>query len=268
MRIQRTFFSYEARTNDNVKLVLIGTVFWQVKNVSAMVLRTGDPAGDVWHHSRSSFIQSMSNTSFDNFMGGFNQLAKSAFQREVGDGFYADRGVELQSMEVTRFEAVENETKATLRSINEETINQITLLKKQEGENAVKLAKMRAEMLIEKESAQSELMLEELKTNLIRTRADNGLIQKKIDAEAAAQPYAQLAKTFVAALNETGVPVASGLKLYQTLQEAEHHNVDTQNLAQGKATLFLTSSDVKLNIRELSLGEGNRSENGKHYHDL
>merc|ERR1712190_97496 len=148
MRIQRTYYSYEVRTNDNVQLMLMGTIFWRVDNVSGMILGTADPAGDVWHHSRSAFIQACSNTTFDKFMSSFNQLAKSAFEQEAQDGFYAQRGVKLESMEVTRFEAVDEETKATLRRINEETTNQITLLKKQEGEKAVRKAKLRADIAL------------------------------------------------------------------------------------------------------------------------
>merc|ERR1711998_796447 len=110
--------------------------------------------------------------------------------------------------------------------INEETTNQIALLKKQEGENA-------------------ELRLEGQKTSLIETRVGNDLLQKQADAEVDAQPFAQHAKSFIQALNETGVSVSSGLSLYRVLQEAEHHNEDTKNIASGNAHLFLTSNDVK-----------------------
>ena len=47
-------------------------------------------------------------------------------------------------MIIEYIEAVDEETKDTLKKINEETTNQITLLKKQEGENAVRAAKMRS----------------------------------------------------------------------------------------------------------------------------
>merc|ERR1712072_1137453 len=115
----------------------------------------------------------------------------------------------------------------TLRRINEETTNQITLLKKQEGQNE--------------------------------------LIQKKVEAEGNSQPFAQHAKSFVAALNETGVSVSHGMQLYHTLKQAEHHNVDTKNLASGRATMFLSSEDMKLNIRDVNLG-WNGSNDGEHDH--
>jgi regulator of protease activity HflC (stomatin/prohibitin superfamily) len=254
MRIQRTFYSYAVRTSDNVELMLMGTIFWRVDNISKMILGTSDPSGDVWHHCRSSFMQAVSNTSFDSFMGSFNSLAKEAYVHDIADGFYTERGVFLLSMEVTRFEAVDSETKATLKRINEETTKQITLLKKQEGENAVLAAKMRSDIVLEEEQTQAELRLEGQKTSLIRTRIGNDLLQKKADAEGAAQTFAQRAKSFIGALNETGVSVSSGLSLYRTLQEAEHHNTDTKNLGSGKTHLFLTSDDVQLNVRSLNLG--------------
>jgi regulator of protease activity HflC (stomatin/prohibitin superfamily) len=269
MRIQRTFYSYAVRTSDNVELMLMGTIFWRVENVTKMILGTSDASGDVWHHSRSSFMQAVSNVSFDAFMGSFNSLAKDAYNHDVADGFYAERGVSLLSMEVTRFEAVDKETKATLRKINEETTNQITLLKKQEGTNAVRAAKMRSDIALAEEQTSAELKLEGHKTNLIRTRIGNELLQKRADAEGEAQPFAQHAKSFIAALNETGVDVSSGLGLYRTLQKAEHHNADTKNLASGNAKLFLTSNDVKLNLRNLNLGGSNSSsDNGVYPCDL
>merc|ERR1712185_688328 len=99
------------------------------------------------------------------------------------------------------------------------------------------------------EQTQAELRLEGHKTSLIRTRIGNDLLQKRADAEGEAQPFAQHAKSFISALNETGVDISSGLGLYRTLQQAKHYNKDTKNIASGKATLFLTSQDVKLNLR-------------------
>merc|ERR1712072_777091 len=267
MRIQRTFYSYVVRTNDNVQLMLMGTIFWRVGNVTRMILGTSDPSGDVWHHCRSSFMQAVSNTSFDSFMGSFNSLAKDAYHRDVADGFYTERGVELLSMEVTRFEAVDAETKATLRQINEETTKQITLLKKQEGENAVEQAKMRSDIALAKEQAEAELDLEAHKTKLIQTRGENMLIEAKMQAEGDAQPFALHAQSFIGALNETGVSVSNGLELYRTLRYAEHHNIDTKNLASGKASLFLASKDVGLKFRHLNLGQGASGSNGQHDHD-
>merc|ERR1719387_310753 len=170
-------------------------------------------------------------------------------------------------MEVTRFQAIDEETRNTLQQINDETTNQMTLLKKQEGQNAVAAAKMRSDITLQEEQTRAELNLELHKSELIKIRQQNLLMGKKMEAEADAQPFAQHAKSFISALNETGVSVSNGLELYRFLKEAEHHNTDTENLASGKATLFLTSQDVKLNIRDLNLGANSSSDfHGEHDH--
>merc|ERR1740123_791398 len=79
MRARKMFFAYEVRTSDNVKLSLEGTIFWQVKDVTIMVSRTADPEGDVWHHARSALIQSVSKSTLDQFMSGFNNITSQAF---------------------------------------------------------------------------------------------------------------------------------------------------------------------------------------------
>lgn len=268
MRIQRTFYSYVVRTNDNVELSLMGTIFWRVMNVTQMILGTPDPSGDVWLHCRSSFMQAVSNTSFNSFMGTFNTLAEQAYRRDVSDGFYDERGIALLSLEVTRFEAVDDETRETLRQINEETTRQITLLKKQEGENAILAAKMRSDIALEEEQTVAQLRLEGQKTDLIQTRIGNNLLEKKAEAEGEAQPFAQHAASFVSALNNTGLSVTSGMQLYKALREAEQNTKDMQALSQGRATLFLTSSDVKLNLRNLNLGQGPNSSQGEYNREL
>merc|ERR1712014_283697 len=128
---------------------------------------------------------------------------------------------------------------------------------------------MRADIALEEEQTRAEEKLEAHKLSLIRIRAENVLTQKKMEAEGLAQPFAQHAKSFISALNETGLSATRASDLYRAFKEAEYHNVDTANLAAGKATLFLTSQDVKLNIRDLNLGGANSSSaDGEHRHDL
>merc|ERR1739845_325534 len=116
---------------------------------------------------------------------------------------------------------------------------------------------MRSDIALAEEQTQAELALEGHKTNLIRTRMGNNLLQRRAEAEGEAQPFAQHAASFISALNETGISLPSSLGLYRELQQAKHHNQDTENLASGKATMFLTSQDVKLNIKDLNIGGPN-----------
>merc|ERR1719379_399150 len=99
MRMRKMFFSYEVRTSDNVKLYLEGTIFWKVQNVPLMINATSDPEGDVWHHARSALIQAVSRNTLQQFMKKFNEITMKAFDSQAADGFYAGRGVVLESME-------------------------------------------------------------------------------------------------------------------------------------------------------------------------
>ena len=54
-------------------------------------------------------------------MAGFNNLTKATYDSQAADSFYSDRGVELQSLEITRFDSVDNETALVLQNIIKET---------------------------------------------------------------------------------------------------------------------------------------------------
>lgn len=83
MRARHIFLTYEVRTSDNVKLVLEGTIFWQVKNVQTLVSATADPEGDVWHHARSALIEAVSNATLADFMSVFNGIVMDSFRRQA-----------------------------------------------------------------------------------------------------------------------------------------------------------------------------------------
>jgi len=135
MRARHIFFKYEVRTSDNVKLILEGTIFWRVTNVTTMISATADPEGDVWHHARSALIEAVSNATLADFMSGFNGIVMESFRRQSQDGFYFVRGVELQSMELTRFDCADKETAQILQKIIQETTNRINKLTAQQSEN-------------------------------------------------------------------------------------------------------------------------------------
>lgn len=110
LRARTIFFKHEVRTYDNVRMNLEGTIFWQVHDLPKMINATDDPEGDVWHHARSALIEAVSNTTLATFMAGFNGIVMEASRKQSGDGFYAERGVELQSMEVTRYDCTDEKT--------------------------------------------------------------------------------------------------------------------------------------------------------------
>merc|ERR1719456_1410409 len=242
LRAQYMTFDYEVRTSDNVRLHLEGTVFWHVTDVPKMVHATPDPMGDVWHHTRSTLIQAVSQATLEQFMEGFNNIVAQAFNSEAKDSFYKDRGVKVQSMEVTRFECVDQKTAEVLQEIIQETTNRINRLQAQESENDVAAAKLR-----------SEIKLEKQRTELIQTRSENMRLESEVQGQSTGLTVAMDAATFLGPTLSKVVPnLSDRLELYKLHQELESRNKDTKSLSSGNANLFMTPEDMKL---KLQMGE-------------
>jgi len=242
LRAQKMFFNYEVRTGDNVKLRLEGTIFWQVKDVAAMISMTSDPSGDISQHARSALIQGVSKVPLSTFMSDFNNITTEAFRTQASDGFYAERGVELQSMELTRFDCVDEETAAVLQQIIQETTNRINELQKADSENEVRSAHMKADIALERQ-----------RTDLIRTKAENSRLEAEMAGQADGTKLMKSASTFIDGLNTSLPSVDARVELYRLHETTKGRNTDTQNLASGSAKLFLTPQDLNL---KLQMGSG------------
>merc|ERR1711977_305445 len=239
LRSQYMTFNYEVRTSDNVRLRLEGTVFWRVVDVPKMVHATPDPMGDVWHHTRSTLIQAVSQATLEKFMEGFNNIVMEAFQAEAADSFYKDRGVEVQSMEVTRFACEDQKTAEVLQQIIQETTNRINRLQAQESENDVAAAKLSAEIKLEKQ-----------RTELIQTRSENMRLESQVQGQSTGLTVAMDAATFLGPTLSKVVPnLEDRIGLYKLQKQLESRNKDTASLASGKATLFMTPEDMKLKLQ-------------------
>merc|ERR1719199_1997550 len=96
---------------------------WQLLDVPLMVSFTSDPAGDVWHHSRSALIQAVSQSNLSRFMESFNNITMEALNAQATDGFYSGRGLVLNRMELTQYETTDPETQVILQKIIQESTN-------------------------------------------------------------------------------------------------------------------------------------------------
>lgn len=243
LRARMVFFHYEVRTSDNVKLMLAGTIFWQVMDVRKMVAATGDPAGDVWQHSRSALIQAVSKADLAVFMADFNNITMEAATAQAADGFYAERGVRVISMELTSFEPIYPATKETLEQIIQETTNRINRLQQQESENDVKKAKLSADIVIERQRGE-----------LIRAQAENEKLLASSSGEAAGAELAQGAAGFVDGMLASIPNLTTRIELYKMHKQLQNQNDNTRNLALGNATLFVTPEDIDLKLSNLRFG--------------
>lgn len=238
LRTRKIFFSYEVSTSDNVKLRLDGTIFWKVSSVGKMINTTSDPEGDVWHHSRSALIQAVSKTTLQNFMASFSNISADAYKLQATDGFYDERGVILQSMELTRFDTVDESTSKILQQIIQETINRINRLQVQESSNEVREAAMQADIELEKQ-----------RTALIETKSKNAKLEAEMAGDSEGMQLSRAANSFIGGLNVTVPDMDQRVALYSMHEKLASKNKDTANLAAGNAKLFLTPADLNLNTK-------------------
>eukprot|EP00931_Biecheleriopsis_adriatica_P013131 TRINITY_DN11446_c0_g1_i1.p1 TRINITY_DN11446_c0_g1~~TRINITY_DN11446_c0_g1_i1.p1 ORF type:complete len:663 (-),score=174.31 TRINITY_DN11446_c0_g1_i1:93-2003(-) len=237
LRAKKMFFKFEVPTSDNVKLLLEGTVFWQVLDVMKMVNTTGDPEGDVWQHTRSALIQAVSKATLNFFMANLNNITLQAYEAQTSDGFYDKRGVAIQAMELTGFECVDPKTAAILQQIIQETTNRINRLQVQQGENDVKAAELAA-----------NIQLEQQRTLLINAKAVNERLRAEMNGSTEGLKMFKAAETYVAGLNDSVSSVDSRVDLYKLQETIKSRNIDTENLANGNAKLFLTPEDMNLKL--------------------
>eukprot|EP00440_Ansanella_granifera_P048696 gb/GFBE01052761.1/.p1 GENE.gb/GFBE01052761.1/~~gb/GFBE01052761.1/.p1 ORF type:complete len:632 (+),score=178.25 gb/GFBE01052761.1/:1-1896(+) len=237
LRAQKMFFMSEVRTSDNVKLKLQGTIFWQVKDVLQMVSMTSDVPGDISQRAKSALNQAVSKSTLQTFMRSFNNITQEAFAAQASDSFYTERGVELQSIELTSYDSVDDETALVLQDIIKETTMRINELQKQKSQNDVNAAKLLANINLEKQ-----------RTELIQTQADNQKLEKQFKGQSDGAKLVQSAAVFIDGLNESVPNVTERIELYKLHHVMKSRNKDTENLAKGKAKLFLTPDDINLKL--------------------
>merc|ERR1712093_909634 len=173
---------------------------------------SSDPEGEVWQHARSALIQGVSKTTLSVFMARFNNISAEAFSTQAKDGFYAERGVEIISMEVTRYEPVDKKTGEVLQQIIQETTNRFNKLQVQESENDVLAAKLAADIQMEKQ-----------KTELIETQSKNQQLQSQMRGESDGMKRARGAKAFIDGLSGSVANVTKRVELYELHEKLENN---------------------------------------------
>jgi hypothetical protein len=221
------WYEFEARTQDNVELVLGITFFWQITDVEAMIKTTDDTPGDICSHARSAIIQSVSRVTLERFLAEFNIVARQAVL-EAEDMFYAERGVKLHAVEVRSISCKDAETQHVLQEIIRETTNRLNRLQKQESENEVKMKLLNG-----------QIESEEMKRKLLSIQSQNVQAAAQMEGEAEAVRV----KAFFEGLGNQVSP-ADGIAIFNTLRKQDM----LEKLSQGSAQLYFTPADVDLSI--------------------
>ncbi|HEY1016866.1 MAG TPA: SPFH domain-containing protein [Herpetosiphonaceae bacterium] len=230
------WYAFEARTKDNVELVIDITFFWQLVDVEAMVVTTDDVPGDVCAHARSAIIQAVSQVTMEQFLGMFNQIVHAAVI-EADATFYVERGVKLHSVEVRSITCKDANTQRILQEIIQETTNRLNRLQKQESENEIKVKQVQGEIETER---QRELLLS-IRRSLAQAQAQS-------DGEAEAERV----RAFLAGLGDQ-LPLADKLLLFNLLRKQD--TID--KLSRSKATIYFTPADIDLSIETRPALPGN-----------
>jgi regulator of protease activity HflC (stomatin/prohibitin superfamily) len=163
----------------------------------------------------------------EQFLAAFNQVVHAAVI-EANDAFYAERGVELNAVEVRSIECKDPDTQSVLQEIIRETTDRINRLQKQESENEVKLRQI-----------QGEIEAEELTGRLLETRRENVQTTARMEGEAEAERV----QAFFDGLDSALSP-ADKVALFNTLRKQEA----IEALSTGTAQLYFTPADVDLSI--------------------
>merc|ERR1712187_641658 len=116
-------------------------------------------------------------------------------------------------------------------------MGRITQLQIAESQNEVRSAKLR-----------ENIELERQRTELIRTPSENAHLEAEMAGQAEGTKLVESVATFIDGLNTSLPDVTSRIDLYRLHKVTEGRNTDTQNLASGKAHLFLTPQDLDLRL--------------------
>jgi len=168
---------------------------------------------------------------FQVFLGqvSFNGIVAESFRNVERDEFFSDRGVELQSMEVTSFSCADTRTGEILQEIIQETTNRMNRLSQAESENEVNLFR-----------TQGQIEQEKLNTELLEIQYQHS----QTEARVSGQSEADKVSAFLNGLTATVPKLEERMSMWQTLRKTDALSV----IASGGASLYYTPNDVNLSI--------------------
>jgi len=226
-RPQYMWFEFNCRTKDNVELILEGTFFWKVADLPGMVKTTGDTSGDLCNHARSQFIKMVSRVTLKEFMQTLHTIAKSVHEDEPD--FYTKRGVQVQSLEITRYHCADRSTSEILEQIIQETTNRMNRLSQQESENEVKLFRM-----------QGQIQQEKMKGDLLKIQQEHQEQEMHVNGTSEAQRIS----AFMDGLAGEVPDLQERLHIWQTLRKTDALSV----ISQADTKMYYTPNDLDLSI--------------------
>lgn len=222
-------YVFVCRTADSVELELDVSFYWQILDVPKMLQRTQDPTGDICFHARSVISQAISKLTLDKFMHSFNTIVSNAVLAP-DDEFYELRGLRIHNAELRSMHCKDPKTEEVLQEIIKETTHRLNRLQKQTSDNEVQMLSMKGS--IDKEKLNGELL---------QIRQSH----RKIDAVTTGESEAAAVEAFFTKFGAGDkINMNTALDIWNALRRRE----SIQSLSGGNAQLFVTPTDVNLNI--------------------
>lgn len=238
LRTQKSFYAYEVRTNDNVRLVLEGALFWGISDVRRVLKTTSDPEGDVWAKCRSTLIATVSAVSLQTFMVSFNDIVADAFQNSRMLPFWSDRGLQIIALELNRYTPLDKSVAVILRRIIRQSVQRINALQKQQSDNDVAMEKLTADKALE--INRTQFIEREEQNSQIATATEGAVIGGRT---AATMSY------YLDTLEDNLPNRTERIDLYKQQKTYDSTEQDLIYLTTGPANIFMTPKDMELRLQ-------------------
>mmetsp|Transcript_68502 Transcript_68502/g.198727 ORF Transcript_68502/g.198727 Transcript_68502/m.198727 type:complete len:850 (-) Transcript_68502:51-2600(-) len=238
LRTQKSFFKFQARTGDNVRMVLEGSVFWQVEDPAKTLATTADPEGDVWSKARSIILEAVSSVAFKDFLSTSSDVMVQAFENNRNLTFWTERGLRLVSLELAQFDPTDAKTIADLRSIIAQKVARI-----------VKLTKQTSDSEVRKIAIDADIALESNRTALIEVKAENDRLEAETRGATEGGRKAQGVAAFLTGLATLfpGSPVPP-VELYEHYIILRSLEKQAKTLFNGRPNIFITSNVTNISL--------------------
>jgi len=183
-------------------------------------------------------MQAVSRTTLANFMLSLNGVVAEAFETQRHDAFYAARGIDLESVEVTGFEVADPATAQILHDIILETTDRINRLQQQASSDEVRASRLSLDIELERKRAE-----------LVIYRMTNDRLNAEMKGDMEGLRHLGFAQSFIAGLNNSVPDMDTRLDLYKHLQAVRSQNAMTLDLASGGKRFLVTPQELGLSLK-------------------
>lgn len=235
LRTNRLPWKYIASTKDNVRLQLEGATLWGVVDPMTMAQSCEDAPGDILQRSRAALLSALGRVQLREFTSRVAEVTNETAEALKTDAFVVQRGLEVSGISVTRIEPVDTEVAEALQTMIKAVTQHVADMQSTETADVVSMTAL-----------QGNLRIEQIRSDLIRARAQNDMLLAVGEGQAQGKRMAAEAQTFLDGLEDSVNASSSRLDLYRSYHEELAVNNLTKLFADGPSKLYLHSNDTEI----------------------